>query len=353
MRDLPERPVHAITRAPRGQVGAPALMRRSLLQALLPLLLSAQMSWGATDASPARIGWLKIQGRQHTPGQLKAFRDGMRALGLVEGRDFVIEERYAEGDESRLPGLAKELLDSGVRIILATSQPSIAAAARVTKSVPVIGRMVDDPVANGMARSLARPGSNVTGIYTMTEEMNPKRLALLKEVAPSVHRVGVLMRHDFPSAEDAEHAWEVAVAAARQLGLELVALNARSADEITGAFEQAAADNVDGIMTFRNPTVVTFLKRITDLCRQHRLPAVFDAREYVEAGGLMSYGPNIDETYRQLAVYVNKLLHGAPASEMPIEQPTTFEFVVNKRTAAAIGITLSPGVLARADAIIE
>ena len=172
-----------------------------------------------------KIGWLKIQGRQHTPGQLRAFREGMKALGLVEGRDFMLEERYADGDEGRLPTLAAELIDSGVAVIVATSQPSIAAAWRVTKSVPVVGRMVNDPVVNGMARSLGRPGGNVTGIYTMTEEMNPKRLALLKEAVPSISRVGVLMRQDFPSVSIAKRDWQSAELAAHQLAVELVSLN--------------------------------------------------------------------------------------------------------------------------------
>jgi putative ABC transport system substrate-binding protein len=213
--------------------------------------------------------------------------------------------------------------------------------------------MVDDPVSNGLARSLARPDRNVTGIYTMTEEMNPKRLALLKELAPSIRRAGVLLRRDFPNAEDAKHAWQVIVAAAHQLELELLALNARSADDLTAGFEQALTKNVGGIITFRNPTVVTYLKLISELCRKDRLPAVFDAREYVEAGGLMSYGPNINATYRQLATYVEKILHGTSAGELPIEQPTIFELVINKRTADTIGIVLPTSLLARADEVIE
>ena len=187
----------------------------------------------------------------------------------------------------------------------------------------------------------------------MTEEMTPKRLALLKEVAPSVHRVGVLLRDDFPNTEDAEHAWQVAVAAARQLELELLSLNERSEDDLIVAFEQGSAKNAGGIITIRNPTVVTYLKLIAELCRKRRLPAVFDAREYVEAGGLMSYGPNINATYRQLAAYVDKLLHGTPPGEIPIQQPTTFELIINKHTADTIGIALPPTLLARADEVIE
>jgi ABC-type uncharacterized transport system substrate-binding protein len=313
-----------------------------------PIAASAQ----PTHLVP-KVGWLKIQGPKHTPDQLQAFREGMRALGMIEGRDFVLEERYADGDEARLPSLAAELIGSGVSVILATSQPSIAAAWRATKSVPVIGRMVDDPVTDGMAQSLARPGGNITGVYTMTEEMNPKRLALLKEVAPSVHRVGVLLRQDFPSEGIAKRDWQNAESAAHQLELELFALNVRTADEVTAAFEEASAKGVQGIVTFRNPTVVTYLELIAGLSKKRRLPAVFDAREYVEAGGLMSYGPNIDGTYRQLATYAYKLLHGTPVSNLPIEQPTTFELVVNKHTAKDIGISVPSSLLTRADKIIE
>lgn len=234
-----------------------------------PIAASAQ----ATRQVP-KVGWLKIQGPHHTPGQLQAFRDGMRALGMIEGRDYLIEERYADGEEARLPTLATELISSGVKIILATSQPSIAAAWRVTKNVPVIGRMVDDPVADGMAQSLGRPGGNISGVYTMTEEMNPKRLALLKEVAPLVRRVGILLRKDFPSPDIANRDWQNAESAARQLELELLALNVHTADEVTAAFDNASAKNVQGIVTFRNPTVVTYLELIASLSRKHRLPAV-------------------------------------------------------------------------------
>ena len=300
-----------------------------------------------------KIGWLKIQGRLHTPSQLQAFREGMKALGLIEGRDFVLEQRYADGDQKQLPSLAADLINSGVAVIVATSQPSIAAAWRVTKRIPVIGRMVDDPVADGMAQSLARPGGNVTGVYTMTEEMNPKRLELLKEAVPSVRRVGVFMRQDFPSANIARRDWKVAEAAAHRFAVELVAFNVTTAAEITSAFEETSKRNIDGIMTFRNPTVVTYLDLIGTLSRKHRLPAIFDAREYVEAGGLMSYGPNIDKTYRQLASFVPKLLHATPPGELPIEEPTSFELVINKRTADDIGVSLPPSLLAQAEKVIE
>ena len=329
-------------------MSSPVERRRFLCAAVL--LLATGASWSARGGSPARIGWLKIQGPKASPDQLQAFRAGMRALGLIEGRDYILEERYANGKGTLLPGLAAELVSSGVSLILATSQPSIAAAAGVTKVVPVIGRMNDDPVANGMAQSLAHPGGNVTGVYALAEELNPKRLSLLKEVAPSLHRVGVLLRFDWSNAK---HDWQVLEKAGRELGLELVALNAHSEEDLVAAFEEASAKRVDGMMTFRNPTVVTYLKLVVELCTKYRLPAVFDAGEYVAAGGLVSYGPNIDAIYRQLAVYASKLLHGAQPRELPIEEPTTFDLVLNKRAAARMHIALKPGLLARADRVIE
>jgi putative ABC transport system substrate-binding protein len=309
---------------------------------------AAAGAWSA--GSPAKIGWLKIQGQGYTPNELRAFREGMGALGQIEGRDYVLVERYGEGKEARLPDLAAELIGLGVRVLLATSQPSVAAATRVTKTVPIIGRLNDDPVANGMAKSLARPGGNISGVYSLAEELTPKRLSLLKEVAPSARRVGVLLRDDWPNAKQA---WQIAEAAANQLGLELVSLNAHSAADLSAVLDEASAKHLDGIITFRNPTVVTNLKPIAEQCRKLRLPAVFDAREYVDAGGLMSYGPNIEAIYRQLARLAAKLLSGTSVGDIPIEEPTNFELVINRRTADAIGVRLSPDLLVSADQVIE
>jgi putative ABC transport system substrate-binding protein len=310
--------------------------------------ITAPGAWSA--GSPAKIGWLKVQGPRHTPDQLKAFREGMSALGQIEGRDYVLIERYGEDKEARLPDLAAELIGLDVRLILATSQPSVAAAARVTNTVPIIGRLNDDPVENGMAKSLARPSGNISGVYSLAEELTPKRLSLLKQVVPSALRVGVLLRDDWPNAK---RAWQTEEEAAKQLGLELVALNSRSAGDLVAALSEAGAKHLDGIITFRNPTVVTNLKLIAEQCRKLRLPAVFDAREYVDAGGLMSYGPNIDAIYRQLARFAVTLLNGTSVGEIPIEEPTKFELVINRRTADAIGIRLSPDLLMSANQVIE
>jgi putative ABC transport system substrate-binding protein len=327
------------------------MRRRDILVWIGSVVTSTVTAPRARSAgSPARIGWLKIQGPRHSPDQLKAFREGMGALGRIEGRDYVLIERYGEGKEARLPDLAAELVGLDVRLILATSQPSVVAAARVTRTVPIIGRLNDDPVKNGMARSLARPGGNISGVYSLAEELTPKRLSLLKEVVPSALRVGVLLRDDWPNAK---RAWQAGEAAAKQLGLELVALNARSAGDLAAALSEAGAKHLDGIITFRNPTVVTYLELIAEQCRKLRLPAVFDAREYVDAGGLMSYGPNIDAIYRQLARFAIKLLNGTSVGEIPIEEPTKFELVINRSTADEIGIRLSPDFLMSADQVIE
>jgi len=310
--------------------------------------IAAPRVWGA--GPPAKIGWLKIQGPRHSPDQLQAFREGMNALSQIEGRDYLLVERYGEDNEARLPDLAAELIDLDVRLILATSQPSVAAAARVTKTVPIIGRLNDDPIENGMARSLARPGGNISGVYSLAEELTPKRLSLLKEAVPSALRVGVLLRDDWPNAK---RTWRTEEEAAKQLGLELVALNARSARDLIADLRDASAKHLDGIITFRNPTVVTNLKLIAEQCQKLRLPAVFDAREYVDAGGLMSYGPSIDGIYRQLARFAVKLLNGTSVGEIPIEEPTKFELVINRHTADAIRIRLPPDLLMSADQVIE
>jgi putative ABC transport system substrate-binding protein len=201
-----------------------------------------------------------------------------------------------------------------------------------------------------MAKSLARPGGNISGVYSLAEELTPKRLSLLKEVVPSALRVGVLLRDDWPNAK---RAWQGAEAAAKQLALEIVALNARSAADVAAALVDAGSRHLDGIITFRNSTVVTNLKLIVEQCRKLRLPAVFDAREYVDAGGLMSYGPNIDAIYRQLARFAAKLLNGISVGDIPIEEPTKFELVINRHTADAIGIRPPPNLLMSADQVIE
>ena len=320
----------------------------SLGLSLSPLFFACS-ALSRADELP-RVGWLKIQGRTHTPEQLTAFRTGMNKLGHVEGRTYQIEARYGDDDERRLPELTRELIESGVEVIVATSQPSIAAAAKVTQSVPIVGRMVDDPVESQLATSLARPGHNITGIYSETEEMIPKRLEILHEIVPKSKKVGVLFRAGWPSAD---RSWKAARSAAEAMNVELLPFDVRNLEFLKPSFRAMTEQGIEGLITFRNPTIVDYYKEIVALANQHRFPAIYDASEFVLAGGLASYGPNIDAIYVRLASFVDKLLNGARVDELPIEQPTTFELVLNRRVASTLGITLPPLVTARADRIID
>ena len=313
------------------------------------LATSAAPAWAQVAKRP-KIGWLKIQDKNHTPGQLKAFLDGLRALGQIEGQSFEIEARFADGNRARLPTLAGELVQAGVNVILATSQPSIEAAWRVTQSIPIVGRMNDDPVLTGFAKSLARPGGNFTGVYSLVEAMTGKRLELLRQGVPSVRRVGALLTLSHGDTRR----WLVETEkAAQQLALEIQVMDVHAANELGSVFAQAAAHGINGLLSFRNPIIVTNYQRVVELCSQYRLPGIFDAREFVDVGGFISYGPNLDDIYRLLASHVDQILKGAKPSTIPIEQPTKFELVINLKTAKALGISVPPSLLTSADGVIE
>jgi putative ABC transport system substrate-binding protein len=313
-------------------------------------MAEAAPTW-AEVANPRKIGWLKIQDKNHTPGQLKAFREGLRSLGQVEGRSLTIETRFADGVRSRLPALTEELIQAGVSVILATSQPSIEAAWQVTKSVPIVGRMNDDPVPAGLATSLARPGGNFTGVYSLVEDMTAKRLELVQQAVPSLRRVGALLTLTHGNTRE----WLAdAEKAAQQLGLEIHVMDVRSGEGLGEVFAQAAATGgLNGLLSFRNPIIVTNYRRVVELCSQYRLPGIFDAREFADIGGFMSYGPNLDDIYRLLASHVDKILKGTKPGEIPIQQPTTFELVINLKTARAMGLTFPASLLVSADVVIE
>jgi putative ABC transport system substrate-binding protein len=306
----------------------------------------------AARAQPGvpKIGWLKIQRKSDTPGWLAAFRKGLDELGRREGSGYLLEERYADGDAKRLDALAGELVAAGVAVIVATSQPAADAARRVTRSVPIVARMTDDPVAAGAALSLAHPGGNLTGIYSLLEETNGKRLALLKQAAPSLTRVGALLTFDRGATR---HWLAEAETAAGALGLELLAMDVHGPDDLPAAFAAAAGKGANGLIAFRNPTVVTFADRVIALSMQHRMPGVFDAREFADAGGFISYGPNLDALFRRAAAYADKILRGEACGDLPIEQPAAIELVVNLKTAKAMGLSVPPTFLSSADDVIE
>ncbi len=328
---------------------SPAVSRRTFALATLATLGARSTRAQGVGALP-KIGWLKIQERSEQPGWLAAFLKELEALHQEKGRTFLIEERHADGNAARLGPLAEELVRAGVSVIVATSQPATDAARKVTQTIPIVGRMTDDPVETGTARSLARPGGNVTGVYSQLEEMSPKRLALLHQAAPSVRRIGALLTLD----RGATRRWlSESESAARALGLDIHVMEVRAAADLERAFSSAAAAGIGGIIAFRNPTIVTGFRQVIALAERHRMASIFDAREFVDAGALMSYGPNLDTIFRRTAAYVDKILKGASPAELPIEQPTSLELVINLKTAKALGLSVPTAMLASADEVIE
>jgi putative ABC transport system substrate-binding protein len=275
----------------------------------------------------------------------------MRALGYIEGKNVLIEYRYAEGKPDRLPDLAAELLRLKVDIIVAAGgTPPVLAAKNATKTIPIVMTNVADAVGDELVADLARPGGNVTGLSTFAPELSGKRLELLKDILPGISRVAVLANRDFRGY--AAQMKEIKVAA-QALGLQLQPVEVRGADDLENAFSAITAGRARAVMTLSDPVTFTLLRRIVELATKIRIPSMHLQVEYAEAGGLMSYGPSYSDLFRRAAYYVDKILKGAKPADLPVEQPTKFEFVINLKTAKAIGLTIPPNVLARADRVIR
>jgi putative ABC transport system substrate-binding protein len=282
---------------------------------------------------------------------IDAFRDRMRALGYVEPATLIRDERYADGHLDRLPALATELLHGRPDVMLASTTPGALAAKNATATVPVVFVLVADPVGNGIVPSLARPGGNVTGITTIIAELTGKRLELLKEVVPGLTRVAVFVN---PESANAPPQIKSAEEAARRLGIEVKPIvPIRSPGELEKAFEAATKAYASAAIRMIDPLVLMLRKETAALVARHRLPVIYPAREDVEAGGLIAYGASAPEQFRQAAGLVDKVLKGVKAAELPVEQPTKFELVINMRTAKALGLTIPPSMLLRADQVIE
>jgi ABC-type uncharacterized transport system substrate-binding protein len=281
---------------------------------------------------------------------LEAFRQGLRALGYVEGQNLVMEYRYAEGFE-RLPELAAELVRLQVEVIVASGVPAIRAAQHTTRTIPIVMAGTADPVAAGGVASLARPGGNTTGLSCLSAELPGKRLELLKEAVPQSTRVAVLAKAAGPS-ESAR--WLNLTGAARALGLYLHVVELHSAEELDSAFAAMTRAGADALIVVADQALMDGLRgRIVDLAAKSRLPAMYDWKMYVDAGGLMSYGPSLSDIFRRAAVFVDKILKGAKPADLPVEQPTKFELVINLKTAQALGLTIPPTLLFQADEVIR
>ncbi len=308
-----------------------------------PLAADAQ-----EGAKVPRIGYLSPRSG---PSYLdEAFRQGLRELGYVEGKTIVIDYRYAGWVWDRLPILAAELVRRKVDIVVATGGNTTALAAKsATSTIPIVFTTAD-PVKAGLVASLARPGGNITGVDILTEQLNVKRLQLLKEAFPKAVRVTVLVN---PTSATSGSALKDMEGAARSLGVELLVQQVRDQRELANAFPKTTPRGAQGLAVMNDPLFLAQRQQIVALAAKSRLPAVYEFREFVDAGGLMSYGTSIAEMYRLLATYVDRILKGAKPSELPVQQPTKLELVINLKTAKALGLTIPQSILLRADEVIR
>jgi putative tryptophan/tyrosine transport system substrate-binding protein len=322
-------------------------MRRRTFITLLGGAAAWPLRTGAQERIP-KIGLL----RTNAPPDpfVDAFRDGMRTLGYEDGQTVLYETRWAEGKPDRLPVLAAELTALNVDIILTGGDTAIRAAQNAAPATPIVMGASNDPVGAGFAHSLARPGGTVTGITIFSKELSQKRLELFRETVPSLARVAVLINPSFPAALSETKATEEA---AQLLGITMQPVTASRVDELERALKSLTNSKVDGLITLADPFFTAHRGRIVDLANAARLPTMLHWREFVQAGGLLSYGPDNVDLYRRAANFVDKILKGAKPGDLPIEQPTKFVLAINLKTARTLGITVPQSVLFRADEVIE
>jgi len=315
------------------------------------LLTLGSLVAGQQPAKIPRIGWLVTGVPSSSSLNLESFRHGLRALGYIEGKNIQIESRYAEGKLDRLPSLVAELVQLKVDVFIIGTLVAIRAAKQATTTIPIVMVLSVDPVATGLVDSLARPGGNITGLTNLARDLSGKRLELFKEVVPEISRIGVLRDAGDPSSAIGFKEYE---AVARPLKVDFQSLEVRGPDpDLERAFQAAAKGRASALITIRGTLFNRYPKRIADLAIKNRLPSMHEGIQYVEPGGLMSYATNDANQWRRAATFVDKILKGAKPADIPVEQPTKFEFVINLKTAKQIGLTIPPNVLARADRVIR
>ena len=295
-----------------------------------------------------RVGMLERTPAAANTANVDAFRQGLRELGYVEGESFVIEYRSADGHDDRFAALASDLVRSKVDVLVARGTPAALAAKQATRTVPVVITGVGDPVGQGVVASLARPGGNITGLSAAVTEIFPKRVQLLKELAPQTSRLAGLFNMSNPALPPQ---WKEVEKAARTLGIEPLLLDVRKAEDLEPAFEAAIRQRADGLIVGIDTLTQANHRLIVDLAARHRLPAIYASTEF--AGGLMSYGVNYPEMYRRAAGFAHKIFKGAKPADLPVEEPTAFELVINPRTGRALGLTIPPALLLRADRLSD
>jgi putative ABC transport system substrate-binding protein len=328
---------------------APLAVVLSLGLFVAPLSTQAQQA-----AKIARIGLLELDRTAEEPRTREAFLEGLRDLGHVEGRNLVIEYRDAAGKAERFPDLAAQLVALKIDVIV-TSGGTLAALAaqRATTAVPIVFTAVGDPVAEGLVTSLARPGGNVTGLSAVFTELVSKWLELLKQAIPGARRVAVLLKPDALPERAKTDRLKAADVAARALGVQLQVVEARGPEDFDRAFSDMTRARAEAVVVWATPVFNLERRRIVDLAAKSRVPALYSFRTYVDAGGLMSYGPDRAVMFRRVAVYVDKILKGAKPGDLPVEQPTKFELVINLKAAKSLGLTMPASVLHRADQVID
>src|SRR5262244_3190209 len=297
-----------------------------------------------------RIGYPVSAFPSSTPARIEAFRHGLRELGYVEGKNIVIESRYAKGKSDRLTALAAELVRLKVEVVVTTGTLVTRAAKEATGAIPIVMGNDTDPVSNGFVASLARPGGNITGLSTFAPELSGKRLELLKEIIPKLSSVAVLGTSTGPA--NAQNLKETELAS-EALGVKIQYLDVLGPKDIETAFRAASKGRAGAVLLLASSVFTSQRTRLADFAVKYRLPATYNRPEYVEDGGLMTYGPSINDLFRRAATYVDKILKGTKPADLPVEQPPKFELVINLKPAKQIGLTIPPNVLARADKVIK
>jgi putative ABC transport system substrate-binding protein len=308
-------------------------------------------SFAQQPAKIARIGFLHAASPQGAEIRLQAFRDGLRELGYVEGKNLQLEVRWAEGKLERLPTLAAELVQAKVDVIVAGTSPAVVAAHEATRTVPIVMPVSSDPVGEGLVASLARPGGNITGLSLMAPELGQKRLQLLQETFPKVSRALAVVWN--PAYVGMRARFEQAQVAAPVVGLTVRSVEVRDTRELDAAFEAIIREHPDALLLLVDPFTISQRARIVEFAAEQRLPAIYESSDFVDVGGLISYGPNFSDLFRRAATYVDKILRGAKPADLPIEQPTKFELVINMRAAKTLGIKFPDSILLSADKVIE
>jgi ABC-type uncharacterized transport system substrate-binding protein len=330
-------------------------MRRIGLAVIFALSLTLEPFAAEAQQPPrvARVGWMSLATPTAPALNFDVFRQGLRDLGYVEGQNLILEPRYTGGKNDLLPELIADLERVGVDVIVAGPFAALRVAKQTTTRIPIVMTPSADPVVAGIVQSLARPGGNVTGITEMAPQLTPKRLELLKEIVPALSRVAILWQPGSLSDEAFKQMLQETQVTARSLGVQLQVVEAKEVADFDAAFSAMVKERAEAVIVLVNPMFNVQRRHIIERAANHHLPAIYEWKEFVGSGGLISHGADVQDIYRRAAVLVNKILKGAKPADLPVEGPTRFDLAVNLKTAKALGLTIPPSVLGRADQVIE